>query len=130
MKKILFIALFILNFAGFAEAQNNKFQPQSNTNVGPGDCSGTITTGGTAQNMLAAATNRSGFQVFNLDTTEVMWISFTGTATPNTQGSFPLPPASATTFAGGGSYYSNVGFNKAISVVAATTGHKFSCTNW
>lgn len=129
MKKILILGLLLL-CPQLAFGQANQFQPQSNVNVGPGNCSGTITSGGTAQTMLIANTNRKGFQVLNFDTTEPMWISFTGTAAANTIGSYPIPAATATTFAGAGSYYSNIGFNTAISIVAATTGHKFSCTNW
>lgn len=105
---------------------------QSATNVTPTDCSGTVTTGGTAQNAFAASSTRHGFTIVNLDTTEPMWISFTGTATANTVGSYPIQAATATTFAGAGSYTSPIGFgmSTALSVVAATTGHKWSCTWW
>ena len=53
-----------------------------------------------------------------------------GTATPGTEGSWPLAPATATTFGQLSSFYSPIGFNTALSVVAATTAHKFSCTRW
>jgi hypothetical protein len=99
-------------------------------NLTPVDCSGTITSGGTAQSAFTAATGRAGFQIANLDTTEVMWISFTGTAVAGAVGSYPLAPATATTFAGLSSYYSSIGYSTALSVIAATTGHKFSCSRW
>ncbi len=101
-------------------------------NVTPNNCGGTITTGGTAQNAFTAGATKHGFTIANIDTTEVMWISFTTTAAPSDTQSFPLAPATATTFAGLSSYTTPAGFgmNTALSVVAATTGHKFSCTWW
>lgn len=131
MKKMfLVLGLLLFPHSIYAQGSNQGVGPQSNQNIGPGDCSTTITTGGTAQVMLAAKTNRKGFQVLNFDTTEPLWISFTGTATANAIGSYPIPAATASTFAGAGSYYSNIGFNTNISIIGATTGHKFSCTNW
>jgi hypothetical protein len=126
MKRFLLAALLLLTAALPANAQTKPV-----SNVPPGDCSGTITLGGTAQNAITASANgRNGFQIANLDVTEVMWISLTGTASAGAVGSYPLAPATATTFAGLSSYYSAIGFNTALSVVAATTGHKFSCTRW
>ena len=124
MRRCLISGSFLLMLASPALAQVKT------VNVTPVDCSGTITTGGTAQNAFGTATGRAAFQIANLDTTEVMWISFTGTAVAGAVGSYPLAPATATTFAGLSSYYSNYGFNTALSVIAATTGHKFSCTRW
>lgn len=100
------------------------------TDIGPGDCSGTITAGGTAQAAFAIASNRHGFMIANLDTTEALWINFNGTAAASTPGSYPLASGTATTFAGAGSFFSPVGFNVSLSIVAATTGHKFSCSIW
>lgn len=128
MKK--FLILFLLFCPQLVLAQTNASLPQSNQNIGPGDCSGAITVGGTAQNAFPALRNRKGFQIVNIDTTEVMWINFTSTALAGGAGSFPLPPATITTFAFPGSYYSNIGFNTALSVVAATSTHKYSCTMW
>lgn len=101
-------------------------------NVTPTDCSGSITTGGTAQNALAAQTTLHGLTIMNIDTTEPLWISFTTTAAASTAGSFPLQAATATTFASPGSFTTPNGFgtNHALSVIAATTGHKWSCTWW
>lgn len=100
------------------------------SNVTPVDCSGTITSGGTAQNAFAAQSTLRGYVIMNLDTTEGMWISFTGTAAASTAGSYFLGTAS--TISGGGSFSSPLGYgqNTALSVVAATTAHKFSCTRW
>lgn len=104
----------------------------SAVNVAPTDCSGSITTGGTAQNAFTASATRHGFTIVNFDTTEPLWVSFTGTAVANTVGSYPIAAATATTFAGAGSFTSPLGFgmSTALSVVAATTGHKWSCTTW
>lgn len=102
------------------------------TNVTATDCSGTVTTGGTAVNAFTAQTTLHGFTIVNTNTAEVMWISFTTTAAASTAGSYPIPAATATTFAGGGSFTSPPGFglNHALSVVAATSAHSFSCTWW
>lgn len=105
-------------------------QSRTTTNVTPVDCSAAITTGGTAQNAFAASSGRQGFQIQNLDTSEPLWISFTGTAVANAIGSFALAAATSTTLQNGGSYYTAFGYNTALSVVAATTSHKFSCTRW
>jgi fibronectin-binding autotransporter adhesin len=101
-------------------------------NVTATDCSGTVVTGGTAVNAFTAQTTLHGFTIVNTNTSEVMWISFTTTAAASTAGSYPIPAATATTFAGGGSFTSPPGFglNHALSVVAATSAHPYSCTWW
>lgn len=105
-------------------------------NVTPTDCSLALTTGGTAQNILAASSTLHGFTIKNIDAAagggEPVWISFTGTAAAATIASYPLGPPASTTFLGGESYTTPLGYgvNHAISVVAATTGHKISCTTW
>ena len=101
-------------------------------NVTPTDCSGTITSGGTAQNAFTAQTTLHGFTIVNIDTTEPMWISFTTTAAASAAGSYPLQAATATTFASPGSFTAPRGFglNHALSVIATTTSHKFTCTWW
>jgi hypothetical protein len=101
-------------------------------NVTLTDCSGTVATGGTAVNAFTAQTTLHGFTILNTNTSEVMWISFTTTAAASTAGSYPLAPATATTFAGAGSFTSppGMGTNHALSVVAATSAHTFSCTWW
>lgn len=105
-------------------------------NVTPTNCSGTITSGGTAQNAFAAAATIHGFTIANIDSTagsgEVLWISFTTTAAASTAASYPLSAPAATTFTGLSSFTSPLGFgmNTALSIVGATTGHKFSCVTW
>lgn len=109
---------------------------RSVANMTPTDCSGSIATGGTAQNAFTAQTTLHGFIIKNTDASagggEPVWISFTRTAVANTAGSYPLGPPVTTLFAGGESFSAPPGFgtNHAVSVIAATTGHKFSCTWW
>lgn len=111
---------------------NNIGAVSSAPNVTATACSGTIATGNTAQNAFTAQTTLHGFTIANIDTTEPLWISFTTTAAASGTDSYPLPAATASTFAGFGSFTSPPGFglNHALSVVAATTSHKFSCTWW
>lgn len=105
-------------------------------NVTATDCSGTISSGGTAQNAFTAQTTLHGFTIANIDPTsgsgEPLWISFTTTAAASTAGSYPLAAPTATTFASLSSFTTPPGFglNHALSVIATTTGHKFSCTWW
>lgn len=113
-------------------------QPVSlaSVNITPTDCSGTITTGGTAQSAIAAQTTLHGFTVMNIDTSagsgEPLWMSFTTTAAASTAASYPLAAPTATTFASTASFTTPPGFgtNHAVSIIGATTGHKFSCTWW
>lgn len=106
------------------------------SNITPTDCSGTITTGGTAQNAFAASSTIHGFTVANIDAAagsgEPLWISFTGTASAGAVGSYALSAPAGTSFASMTSFTSPYGFgtNHALSIVAATSSHKFSCTTW
>ena len=140
------IACIILKLCSPADAQ----QPQPSTTtqvvspnkVTPTDCSGTITTGGTSQYLIPTVnptnnpiTNIRGFMIMNVDTAaEGLCINFNpsgvGAATCSTTGYYYLQAATAT--ASGGSYSSQIGFgtNKNPTIVAATTGHKFTCTFW
>lgn len=99
-------------------------------------CSGTITTGGTAQSAITAQSTLHGFTIANVDASagsgEPLWISFTTTAAASGTDSWPLAAPTTTSFSGMGSYTTPPGFglNHAVSVIAATTGHKFSCTWW
>ena len=105
-------------------------------NVTRTDCSIALTAGGTAQNIITAGASLHGYHLMNIDTSagsgEPVWTSETGTAAASTIGSYPLAAPTATTFAGAGSYSSEFGSgtNTNVSVVAATTGHKISCTKW
>ena len=105
---------------------------QGAVNITLADCSGTITSGGVAQNAFTAAATRHGFTIANIDTSEVLWISFTTTAAASGTGSYPLGPADTTTFSSLASFTSppGMGINTALSVIAATTSHKFTCTVW
>lgn len=120
----------VVSVQGVASMTPIATQGSANTTLT--DCSGTIATGATAQNAFTAAATRRGFTIANIDTTEVLWISFTTTAAASGTGSYPLGPADATTFANLVSFTSPVGMgiNTALSVIAATTAHKFSCTVW
>ena len=108
----------------------------SSINITATDCSSTVTTGGTAQNAFTAQTTLHGFTIKNIDASagsgEPLWISFTTTAAANTAASYPLAAPTVTTFASGESFTAPPGFglNHALSVIAATTGHKYSCTWW
>lgn len=89
------------------------------------DGSSTITLGGTAQNLFAGATPANGFEVVNPDATEDLWISDSGTAIANGVGNIRVA-------ANGGSYVTPDGMRPfhAVSIVAATTGHKFTARSW
>jgi hypothetical protein len=83
------------------------------------DRSGSITLGGTAQVLAAANTSRISLTGQNIDATEDMWINeIGGTAAASTVSSYVVPPRA--TF--------SIATNRAISIVAATTGHKFTAT--
>lgn len=101
-------------------------------NVTATDCSAALTTGFTAQNLITAGATLHGVTVMDIDTakTEGIWVSFTGTASANTIGSYYIPPYNATSGAGSYSSPMGFGFNGNLSAVAATSGHKVSCTKW
>lgn len=105
-------------------------------NIYTHDCSGTITAGGTAQALISTQFALHGFVLANIDASagsgEPIWFSFTGTAASATAGSYPLAAPAATSYVGLSSWTSPAGFgsNHAVSIIAATTGHKFSCTWW
>lgn len=105
---------------------------QGAVNITLTDCSGTIASGGAAQNAFTASASRHGFTIANIDTTEPLWISFTTTAAASGTGSYPLAAADATTFANLTSFTSppGMGINTALSVIGATTSHKYTCTVW
>ena len=62
-----------------------------NANAAPTDKSGSITTGGAAQTVMAALSTRKGYFFQNVSS-EVMWGSWIGTAAPSTAGSFLISP--------------------------------------
>jgi hypothetical protein len=124
------------NANGAASIANSSPVTAATINVTPTDCSISLTTGGTAQNIIAANVALHGFTIANIDPTtgsgEPVWMSFTTTAAAGATQSYPLAAPTATTFAGLSSYTTPLGFgvNHAISVIAATTNHKISCTYW
>lgn len=131
LRLLIAAALSLVAGAALAETPDHFIN-----NVTPNDCSVSITTGGTAQN-LNLPTNPAlihGGVFSNIDaaagTGEPVWFSFTGTAAASTAASYPLSAPTATTFTGLTSFFIPFGLNHAISVVAATTGHKISCTYW
>jgi len=88
------------------------------------DASSTITTGGAPQNVFGATIPTNGWAVYNPDASETLWVSDTTTAAPNAVGSIPV-------FAGSG-YETPPGRKPiaAVSIVAATSGHKFTASRW
>ncbi len=82
------------------------------------DRSATITTGGTAQQLAAANASRKSLTVQNISDAD-MWINeIGGAAAVDTAGSWKVPA---------GSVFS-VSTNRAVSIVAAATGKKFTAT--
>jgi hypothetical protein len=127
MKRIA-VLLALLAFTSIAHAQTAIIGAPNRT---PIDCSGSIATGGTAQNLLdATKTDLHGFCLLNIDTSENLWLSLNGTAAASTAGSYSLAPASST--AQGGSFCTppGMGVKTNPTVVAASTSHKYSCTWW
>jgi hypothetical protein len=125
MKPFLIAALLLTPLPAFAQG----YTPSS---VSQNNCSGTVVTAATAVTPLAARQAAHGFMLQNLDTTEPLWFSFAGPAVASTPGSFVLQAVTATTYAGSTFFMTQFGFGagNALSVVAATAGHKFSCSYW
>lgn len=95
------------------------------------DCSGTITTGGTAQFVSLSSSSR-GFIVMNTSA-NLMCISFDSVAafggTNCAVGSYPLAAGSATT--AGNSFTAPTNYSpSAFSIISSTTGDRFSCTRY
>lgn len=82
------------------------------------DGSGSITTGGTAQTVFAANTNRRYLYIQN-NSTAALWINFTTTATTS-QPSIQI--AAGADFVMDGSFVST----ELVSIVGATTGQTFT----
>lgn len=80
--------------------------------------SGTITSGGTAQTLAPIKSGRRYLFIQNVDASEDLWFNYT-TAAVVDQPSIRLRPGEA--------YENPDGFcsSELISVIAATTGHKF-----
>jgi len=81
------------------------------------DRSGTITTGGTSQQLVAADTTRGAITIYNLSTeSEVLCVNVTSAASCSAAGSWHVSPGSSITLS----------TKEAVNIVAATTGHKFT----
>jgi hypothetical protein len=92
--------------------------PIQNPNAAPIDRSSSITTGGAAQVAMEALSTRKAYFFQNISS-EIMWGSFTGTAAPNTAGSFPIQP-------NGIIRSTQVCETTALSIYGATTGKVFT----
>jgi hypothetical protein len=97
----------------------------------PSDCSGTVTSGGTAQSIIGAGTAPHGFQIQNLSTDALGFSWTTVTPAVGTNGTYTLNAGSSSTSAGG-SYNSplGIGISAAVFLIGATTGDKFTCSKW
>ena len=85
--------------------------------------SGTITLGGTAQNLFGGTIPISGFEVSNPGTAS-LWISKSSEASPGGQDSIEIPP--------GAVYTTPTGYspNHSVSIYGATTGQSFMAERW
>lgn len=84
---------------------------------------GAITSGGTSQQVFAASAARLYLSCQNIDASEDMWVRYgASAAAANAAGSWLIK-------AGGGSITFEGSFidNQAVQIIAATTGHKFTC---
>jgi hypothetical protein len=87
------------------------------------DYSGTITTGGTSQELLPEKPNRRGFLIQNLSEGD-LWISPFGDAAAESP---------SLKIAAGGFYETPTswgGQRNAVSIFGATTGQEFTCWEW
>jgi hypothetical protein len=83
--------------------------------------SGSITTGGTAQTLAASNAVRTALKGQNIDATADLWVNeIGGTAAVATAGSYKVPAGA--TF--------SINTNRAISILGATTGQKFTATEY
>ena len=94
------------------------------------NCSGTITTGGTAQFITSIGSNTRGLLLMN-NSANLMCMSITGNAatisgTNCGAGSWPLQPGSSTTQGGSFSNPANITIS-ALSIISSGTGDPFSC---
>lgn len=105
-----------------AMASTSNPIPVSTPRGTPASRSGTIATGGTAQQLMAANASRLGFAVQNLSTAD-LWINDLGAAAAS-QPSLLLVA---------GAYYETppgYGSSGAVSIIGATTGQAFSAREW
>jgi hypothetical protein len=102
------------------------------TNVTLNDCSGMIGNGGQAQPMIAAKSTLHAFMLQNIDPTILEELCFswsaTSTAALNAPMSFCLGPGASGVPAPIYTTPLGLGINRSVTIIAATTGHNFSCT--
>lgn len=93
------------------------------------DRSGTIAAGGVAQQLMAANPLRQGWAIQNIDEVNIEEVRYclTGAATIANVGSFVIAAAGGVNSPGG--YAQGVGVG-AISIIAASAGHKFTAIEW
>lgn len=85
------------------------------------DASGSITTGGTSQQVYAANSSRIYLYIANPeDATETLYVNIGASASTTARNSYELPPGADLPFDSSGFIPSG-----AVNVVAATTGSKF-----
>ena len=100
--------------------EDNPLPVSQSTTGAPTDRSGTITTGATAQPLMAANGSRKGYLVYNSGAGD-LWISDVGTAAA-TQPSIKI--------VAGAYYVADIVSTGAISIFGATTGQAFSAREW
>lgn len=88
------------------------------------DGSTALAVGGAAQSLFSGTPPSSGFAIYNPDPTEYLWVSDSTTAALNGTGSIPVPPLAG--------YETPAAYRPlgAVSVIAATTGHKITARRW
>lgn len=117
-------ALSVSEFIGGTVISATNPMPTTAGQFARTDKSGTITSGGTAQNAFAAAAAVHGFYFMNISTV-AMWIRDDGTAATAGSGSILIPP--------NGGYYESPPLStptSALSVFCATTASAFTCKVW
>lgn len=96
------------------------------------DCSGVISNGNQPITLIGPGAATTSFMLENIDSLESVWFSVTETAKAGGSGTFILPPAQPRAFATSNLFIAPPGLAPLafLSVVAATVGHKISCTYW
>lgn len=89
------------------------------------NCSGTITTGGTAQKIAHLPNPLHGYQIQDLSTDVLGFSEFTTTPAVGSNGTWQIA-------ASGGSYTSPSSYapSASIYIIGATTGDAFTCAAW
>lgn len=94
----------------------------SSVNATKTDKSGSITTGGTAQTLMASNSSRKGWEIQNTSTGD-LWFNEIGSTAVQASPSFKLE-------AGGSAIYESAVTTTAISIIGATTGQTFTAREW